>query len=260
MLPVGLTGGLASGKTFVGHALEDLGCHLIEADELGHQVLLPGAEAYDAVIHDFGDEILDQDGHIDRHKLGDLVSERSRTAGETQQSGSSARRRARRRIIAEIAKRDPAAIVVVEAAILVETGSYKKFDRLIVAVCTPEQQIERALSTRYVYQRRGPGPAQPPVASGRKVARRRLCNRYFRHQGKYAGTGAGRVWLAAEFISMRFRILFITAFLVGGFLPDHLQDRLGTAPYIPPDFPDRSPFWSGPDVARGAGLSSDETQ
>jgi dephospho-CoA kinase len=64
MLRVGLTGGLASGKTFVGHALRDLGCYLIEADELGHEVLLPGAEAYDAVIHAFGDEILDQDRHI----------------------------------------------------------------------------------------------------------------------------------------------------------------------------------------------------
>ena len=50
MLRVGLTGGLASGKTFVGHTLQNLGCHLIQADELGHQVLLPGAEAYDAVI------------------------------------------------------------------------------------------------------------------------------------------------------------------------------------------------------------------
>ena len=52
---VGLTGGLASGKTFVGHALADLGCYLIEADELGHQVMLPGGEAYDAVIlREFG--------------------------------------------------------------------------------------------------------------------------------------------------------------------------------------------------------------
>src|SRR5260370_16645999 len=73
MLRVGLTGGLASGKSFVGHALRDLGCHLIEADELGHQVLLPGAEAYDAVVNEFGDEILDQDRFIDRRKLGAVV-------------------------------------------------------------------------------------------------------------------------------------------------------------------------------------------
>ena len=74
MLRVGLTGGLASGKSFVGHALRDLGCHLIEADELGHQVLLPGAEAYGAVVNAFGDDILDQDRFIDRHKLELLLS------------------------------------------------------------------------------------------------------------------------------------------------------------------------------------------
>ncbi len=78
MLTVGLTGGLASGKTFVGHALEELGCHLIEADELGHEVLLPGAEAYDAVVKEFGNQILDQDGQIDRSKLGALVWDASR--------------------------------------------------------------------------------------------------------------------------------------------------------------------------------------
>jgi len=73
MLRVGLTGGLASGKSFVGHALAGLGCHLIEADELGHQVLLPGGEAYDAVVNEFGEEILDEDRHIIRRKLGALV-------------------------------------------------------------------------------------------------------------------------------------------------------------------------------------------
>ena len=59
MLHVGLTGGLASGKTFVGHALEDLGYYVIRADDLGHKVLLPGGEAYDAVINEFGNAILD---------------------------------------------------------------------------------------------------------------------------------------------------------------------------------------------------------
>ena len=54
MLRVGLTGGLAWGKTFVGHALATLGCYLIEADELGHEVMLPGGEAYDAVVREFG--------------------------------------------------------------------------------------------------------------------------------------------------------------------------------------------------------------
>jgi dephospho-CoA kinase len=145
MLQVGLTGGLASGKTFVGHALAELGCHLIEADELGHQVLLPGAEAYDPVVNEFGEEILDQDRYIVRRKLGALVwnnPERLAKLNSIVHPVVIARQQG---IIAQIAQTDPAAIVVVEAAILVETGSYRRFDRLIVVVCTAEQQMERAM-------------------------------------------------------------------------------------------------------------------
>ncbi len=145
MLRVGLTGGLASGKSFVGHALRDLGCYLIEADELGHQVLQPGAEAYDAVIHAFGSEILDQEAFIDRQKLGELVFEKPDLLAKLSRLVHPPVIQRQERMIAEIAKADPSAIVVVEAAILVETGSYKKFDRLIVAVCSPEQQMERAM-------------------------------------------------------------------------------------------------------------------
>jgi dephospho-CoA kinase len=145
MLTVGLTGGLASGKSFVGHAFADLGCHLIEADELGHRVLLPGGEAYAAAIQEFGNEILDSEGLIDRTKLSDLVwnaPERLQKLSSLVHPPVIAREE---RMIAEIAKSDPQAIVLVAAAILVETGRYKRFDRLIVVVCNRDQQIERAI-------------------------------------------------------------------------------------------------------------------
>ena len=145
MLLVGLTGGLASGKSFVGHALAELGCHLIDADELGHQVLMPGAEAYDAVVNEFGEEILDDDRHIVRRKLGALVwnnPERLAKLNSLVHPPVIAREQ---QMISEFGKRDPAAIVVVESAILVETGSYKRFDKLIVAFCSAEQQLERAV-------------------------------------------------------------------------------------------------------------------
>jgi dephospho-CoA kinase len=145
MLLVGLTGGLASGKSFVGHALRDLGCHLIEADELGHQVLLPGAEAYDAVIHAFGGDILDQDGFIDRHKLSERVFGKPEELQKLSSLVHPPVIARQERAVAGIVRQDPHAIVVVEAAILVETGSYKRFDRLIVVVCSPEQQVERAM-------------------------------------------------------------------------------------------------------------------
>jgi dephospho-CoA kinase len=140
-----LTGGLASGKSFVAHALRDLGCYLIEADELGHQVLLPGAEAYDAAVHEFGDGILDDDGHIERRRLAAIVFADPERLKKLNSFVHPAVRARQERMIAEISARDPKSIVVVEAAILVETGSYKSFDRLIVVVCSPEMQIERAM-------------------------------------------------------------------------------------------------------------------
>ena len=145
MLQVGLTGGLASGKSFVGRALAELGCHLIDADELGHQVLLPGAEAYDAVVNEFGEEILDEDRYIVRRKLGALVWDHPERLAKLNSIVHPAVIAREEGIIAKIAQTDPAAIVVVEAAILVETGSYRRFDRLIVVVCTVEQQVERAM-------------------------------------------------------------------------------------------------------------------
>jgi dephospho-CoA kinase len=145
MLRVGLTGGLASGKSFVGHALVSLGCQLIEADALGHQVLLPGAEAYDAVVAEFGAEILDSERRIDRRKLGAIVFGQPVLLEKLSRLVHPAVRAREERIFAAAGRADPRAIVVVEAAILVETGSYKKFDRLIVAVCSLEQQMERAM-------------------------------------------------------------------------------------------------------------------
>ena len=145
MLRVGLTGGLASGKSFVGHALADLGCYLIEADELGHQVLLPDGEAYAGVVQEFGREILDEAGLIDRKKLAVRVFDNLPLLEKLNRLVHPPVGARQARIIAEIAQRDPQAIVVVAAAILVETGSYKRFDRLIVVTCTLEQQIERAM-------------------------------------------------------------------------------------------------------------------
>lgn len=145
MLRVGLTGGLASGKSFVGHALADLGCLLIQADELGHLVLLPGAEAYDGVVAEFGAGILNEDGSINRRKLALIVfSDGSRLEALNRLVHPPVRER-ERRLAEEFAARNPSGIVVVEAAILVETGGWKTYDRLIVVTCRPEQQIQRAM-------------------------------------------------------------------------------------------------------------------
>jgi dephospho-CoA kinase len=145
MLQLGLTGGLGSGKTFVGQTLEGYGCHLIQSDAVGHEVLLPGGEAYEPVVQEFGREILLDDGAIDRRKLAAAVFDRPERLERLNQLVHPAVRSRQEKAMQELRQTDSDGIVVVEAAILVETGSYKKFDRLIVVVCRLEQQIERAM-------------------------------------------------------------------------------------------------------------------
>jgi dephospho-CoA kinase len=145
MLKVGLTGGLACGKTFVGETLADLGCLLIQADELGHQVLAPGGAASDAVLAEFGPRILGPDGAIDRQALAALAFGSPERLTRLNGLVHPAVVRREEEMLADYAAREPRGIAVVEAAILIETGSYKRFDRIILVTCAEEQQIERAL-------------------------------------------------------------------------------------------------------------------
>ncbi len=145
MLKVGLTGGLACGKTFVGQALAGLGCHLIQADEIGHQVLLPTGEAYTDVVREFGSGILNEDGTIDRKRLAAEVFDRPERLAALNRLVHPPVFRRERELIRKFAESDPHGIVVVEAAILIETGTYKEYDRLILVECEERQQIERAV-------------------------------------------------------------------------------------------------------------------
>ena len=145
MLKVGLTGGLACGKSFVGEALAALGCHLIQADELGHAVLLPGGAAYDAVVREFGPGILNNEGKIERSRLAEEVFGNPGRLAALNALVHPPVIRLEEEMMAQIAARDPHGIAVVEAAILIETGSWQRFDRIILVVCHEWQQIERAM-------------------------------------------------------------------------------------------------------------------
>ena len=145
-LRVGLTGGLASGKSFVGRTLEGLGAHLIHADELGHRALAPGGEAYQPVLQEFGSEILDAGGAIDRRRLAALVFADPQRLEKLNAIVHPAVHRMQHELERGFRAVAPDGMIVVEAAILIETGTYKNYDRIILVVCTEEQQIERAMS------------------------------------------------------------------------------------------------------------------
>jgi dephospho-CoA kinase len=122
-----------------------MGCFLIQSDQLGHQVMAKGAEAYDPIITQFGPEILTPEGEIDRRKLGAQVFQDPELLAKLNAIVHPAVRARARQLEEAFAARDPHGIAVNEAAILIEIGIYRDFARLIVVSCTEAQQIERAM-------------------------------------------------------------------------------------------------------------------
>ncbi len=145
MLLVGLTGGLATGKSFIGRTLETCGCQVIRADDLGREVMAPGGAAYPDVLAEFGSYILKEDGTINRRLLGTIVfaaPERLQRLNRLVHPHVFALEDKR---IAEAQARDSRAMIVIEAAIMIETGSYKRYEAIVLAVCARETQIARAI-------------------------------------------------------------------------------------------------------------------
>ncbi|HWF46984.1 MAG TPA: dephospho-CoA kinase [Bryobacteraceae bacterium] len=145
MLKVGLTGGYATGKTFVASELERLGCRVLHADRLGHLVLEPGGEAYAPVVEAFGPSILNADGTINRKRLGELVFGSPERLEILTGFVHPAVFRLEEQFESEFAAADPDGISIYEAAILIEAGRYTRFDRLILTGCDPEVQIARGM-------------------------------------------------------------------------------------------------------------------
>ena len=141
MLRVGLTGGIASGKSTVGQMLVNRGAHYLSADELAHQLYAPGAVAYEAVVRAFGRRILNEDGTIDRKKLADVAF--PERIAELNAIVHPVVIDAQRRWMAEASREDSAGIAVVEAALLLEGGAQKDFDKIIVVTCDLPGKIQR---------------------------------------------------------------------------------------------------------------------
>lgn len=145
MLRVGLTGGLASGKSFVGKTLRGFGAHVIDADALGHQVLAQTGPAYPDVVAEFGPSILNEAGDIERKKLATQVFGAPERLARLNALVHPRVIALEEEYMAQAEREDPDGIGIVEAAILIETGSYKRFHKLILVWCPPELQIARAV-------------------------------------------------------------------------------------------------------------------
>ena len=170
-LKVGLTGGLASGKSFVAEELQRLGCEVVNADQLGHAVLMPGAEAYDDTVREFGAGILNADGTINRRLLAAEVFAHPARLERLNAFVHPAVRQRTARSVQDFFARSPSGIIVIEAAILVETGSYRNYDKLIVVFCTPEQQIQRAMKRDGITRKEAQSRLDRQMPLAEKVAR-----------------------------------------------------------------------------------------
>lgn len=143
MLKVGLTGSIAVGKSFVLSVLGELGCATFDADKIAHSVMEPGRPAYEDIVREFGREILAEDGSIDRVKLGAIVFADEARRTRLNQIVHPRVIEEQNRLLGEVEASRPDGIAVMDAALIIESGGYKRFDKLIVAFCDRETQIER---------------------------------------------------------------------------------------------------------------------
>ena len=146
MLRIGLTGSIGVGKTFVAGVLAELGCHVLDADLTAREVVEPKSVALEKLVSEFGPEVLQPDGALDRAKLGALVfgdSQRRSTLNSILHPYIIARQD---ELLREWEAVDPYGIAVVDAALMIESGGYKRFDKLIVVHCRAEIQLQRLMS------------------------------------------------------------------------------------------------------------------
>jgi dephospho-CoA kinase len=143
MLRLGLTGGIASGKSAVAAMLRDLGFPVLDADSLAHKLVEPGKPAYDEVFREFGPSIKDCQGRVDRAKLSAIVFADRAKLDRLNAIVHPRVAEAVLRQFDEWALQGTRDAAFVEAALLVESGIHKKLDGLVVAWCEPEQQLER---------------------------------------------------------------------------------------------------------------------
>src|SRR5215207_3171811 len=145
MLRVGLTGSIGVGKSFVASLFAELGCHVLDADLTAREVVMPGTPGLAAITEAFGEEILNSDGTLNRKQLGAVVfadNEKRQRLNHILHPFIIARQD---EILREWETKDPNGIGMVDAALMIESGGYRRFDKLIVVHCRPQVQLERLM-------------------------------------------------------------------------------------------------------------------
>lgn len=145
MLKVGLTGSIAVGKTFVCEVLRELGAFVLDADLTAREVVAPGTKGLRLIVEKFGEEILSENGELNRAKLGEIVFADEKKRQLLNSIVHPLVIESQNDWLTEREKENPSAIAVIDAALMIESGGYERFDKLIVVWCEPAIQLERLM-------------------------------------------------------------------------------------------------------------------
>lgn len=146
MLKVGLTGSIAVGKSFVLSVLAELGGHVIDADEIAREVVQPGTKGLKSVSAAFGEAVLNDDGTLNRAQLGSIVFADEAKRLQLNNLLHPLIIAAQDDRIRELQQHDPGGIVIIDAALMIESGGFRRLDKLMVVHCRPELQLQRLMS------------------------------------------------------------------------------------------------------------------
>ncbi|MBW2066604.1 MAG: dephospho-CoA kinase [Deltaproteobacteria bacterium] len=171
-LLLGVTGGIATGKSTVAEMLKELGAHLVDTDIIAREVVEPGRPAWKQIVGYFGDSVLKEDGSIDRKKLSSIVfnEEAKRKRLESFTHPFILEEMARH--VDRIARNNPAAIIQVVIPLLIEIGSQDRFDKVVLVYAPREVQIERLMKRDAIKRRQAERilDAQLPIDEKLKYA------------------------------------------------------------------------------------------
>lgn len=145
MRKIGLTGSIAVGKSFVCNIFRELGCHILDADQTSREVVKPGTIGLRRIVKEFGDDILLPGGRLNRQKLGAIVFEDAAKRDLLNSIVHPLVIEAQNNWIKNCEISDPAGIAIVDAALMIESGGYQRFEKLIVVWCEPEIQLKRLM-------------------------------------------------------------------------------------------------------------------
>lgn len=142
---VGLTGGIATGKSTVSQMFQELGAYIIDYDELAREVVKPHRKAWHKIVECFGSEVLNKDLTLDRQKLGALVFNDPEKLKKLNEIVHPEVFREGEKMTQEILNRDPRALIIKDIPLLTEAGAQKFVEKVIVVYTSPQMQLQRVI-------------------------------------------------------------------------------------------------------------------